>query len=58
MPCPQAGQAFPFFQQQKKGNKKCRRSREITKKQDYNLKSANSLRSNNADFLTIETLFF
>jgi len=23
--CPQAGQAFPFFQQQKKGNKKCRR---------------------------------
>jgi len=51
--CAQAAQAFTFFLQQKKVNKKCRRCRKIPKYPTGYLKSGNSLRSDNPDFLTI-----
>jgi hypothetical protein len=49
--CPQAGRAFTFWLQPQKVNKKGRRCRKIPKNQCIRLKSANSLRSNSADFL-------
>jgi len=56
--CPQAGQAFTFFLQQKKVNKKCRRYRRTPKNHHIRLKSSNSLRSNNDDFLTANMMIF
>jgi hypothetical protein len=56
--CPQAGQAFTFFLQQKKVNKKCRRYRRKPKNCHIRLKSSNSLRSNSDDFFTPNMTIF
>ena len=54
----QAALAFPFLSTAKKGNKKCRRLKKISKNQNVFLKSGNSLRSNSPDFLTENNLIF
>jgi hypothetical protein len=49
---------LPFFLQQKKGSKKCRRYRKKAKNQCLFLKTGNSLRSNSPVFLTKKPLIF